>query len=43
MDQDVRGAERLEAKAKNVGGEETDPRRPHIIVAEKNTGAGAGN
>ena len=32
-----------EAKAKNVGVEETGPRRPHFVVTEKNSGAGAGD
>ena len=30
-------------QAKNVGVEETDPRRPHFVVTEKISGAGAGD
>ena len=29
--------------AKNVGVEETDPRRPHFVVTGENTGTGVGN
>ena len=28
---------------KNVGVEETNPRRPHFVVAGENTGTGAGD
>jgi len=28
---------------KNVGVEETNPQRPHFVVAEKNSGVGAGD
>ena len=41
--QDGRGAERTEAEAKNVGVEETDPRRPHFSVTGESSGVRAGN
>ena len=41
--QDGRGAEESEAEAKNVGVEETGPRRPHFCVAEGNSKVKAEN
>lgn len=42
-DQDGRGAEGAEAETKNVGVEETDPRRPHFCVTGENSKSGAGS
>ena len=41
--QDGRGAEGAEAETKNVGVEETDPRRPHFCVTGENSKSGAGS
>jgi hypothetical protein len=36
-----RGTEEAGTSAKNVGVEETNPRRPHFVVAGENTESGA--
>ena len=38
-----RGPEEAGADAKNVGVEETDPRRPHFVVTGESTGSGTGD
>ena len=38
-----RGTKEAGTAAKNVGVEETDPRRPHFCVTEKSAGTGAGD
>ena len=38
-----RGTKEAGTAAKNVGVEETNPRRPHFVVTGENTGTGVGN